>query len=437
MSLGARDFRVRLWVAAALPALLVAVVLLAGFIDRHRTALGLVLEDRARSTAMQLGAMAEFDLFTGNEAGLQRLVEAVQDGDAHIRGAGILSSEGRTVAMAGTLPERLVGRADGVELSVGDRHLTVIAPIAMATLSGQDLFATEVPAVPAASPDRVLGYAVVRLTRDVLLEQQRATVQWALLTTLGGLLFAGFLSVWIASGVTRPIAAISRIVARIREGDLAARVDETQAGVLEVLATGINEMAGRVALTQEHLQQQVALATEELRRQKEAAERLARVDHLTGAASRGAFMEVAAAEVQRALRYNHPLCLVVIDLDHFKSINDTHGHATGDAVLVQFARTIEAQVREVDLFGRLGGEEFAVLLPNIAAGEAVQVAERMRQAVSGSRLEASGRPLRYSASFGVAQFDPRELTLASVMSRADTALYDAKRRGRDRVELAA
>jgi diguanylate cyclase len=437
MSLGIRDIRVRLWVAAALPALLVVAVLLAGFIDRHRTALGLILQDRAQSTAMQLGAMAEFHLFAGDRTGLQRLVEAVQTGDGQILAAGILSADGQVYALAGRLSGPLQVRPDGARVSVDEQYLTVIAPIAMTTLAGPDLFAAGASSEPPQRSPELLGYAVVRLTRAVLLEQQRKTVQWALLTTLGVLLLAGFLSVWIASGVTRPIGEISQTVARIREGDMTARVDEKQAGVLEVLATGINEMALRVALTQEHLQQQVELATEELRRQKEAAERLARVDHLTGTASRGAFMEVATAEVQRALRYNQPMSMVVIDLDHFKAINDTHGHATGDAVLLHFARTIEAEIREVDLIGRLGGEEFAVLLPNIAAGEAVQVAERMRQAVSASRLEAGGRQLRYSASFGVAQFDPRELTLASLLSRADTALYDAKRRGRDRVELAA
>ena len=428
--------RTRLWLAAALPAVLAVMTLLGVFLHRHDSERTGALTDRARASASQLGGAADFPLFAGNRYALQRLVDSALAGDPQMRGAAVFANDGQRFALAGSLSDSLPAFGAREQIVVGQR-LVVVTPIVLTSLAKENLFAQGPPAGLPVQGSGVLGYAVVELSLEALKVQQRDLLTWSLATMVGVLLLAGFLSIWIASGVTQPIGVISRIVARIREGDMTARVDESQAGVLEVLATGINEMAVKVALTQEHLRQQVALATEELLRQKEAAEQLARVDHLTGAASRGAFMEVAAAEVQRSLRYNQPLCMVAIDLDHFKGINDTHGHAAGDAVLVHFARTLEGEVREVDLIGRLGGEEFAVLLPNIAAGEAMQVAERMRHAVSVSRLESGGRPVRYSASFGVAQFDPRELTLASLLSRADTALYDAKRRGRDRVELAA
>ena len=195
-------------------------------------------------------------------------------------------------------------------------------------------------------------------------------------------------------------------------------------------------MAERIAASQENLQQQVAVATEELRQQKEAAEMLARVDALTGVASRRAFTERAELEIQRALRYRQPLCVVMVDLDRFKRVNDTYGHSVGDAVLVAFAQAIMHEVREVDMVGRLGGEEFAVLLPGIAGEEAMRVAERMRLAVEKRELMVGGQPLRFTASFGVAEFDGIELNMAGLLARADSALYHAKHTGRNRVVFA-
>jgi len=162
----------------------------------------------------------------------------------------------------------------------------------------------------------------------------------------------------------------------------------------------------------------------------------ARVDPLTGVFSRRAFNEAAETEMQRALRYGQPLSLIMVDIDHFKQVNDTYGHTTGDSVLASFAATLAQEVREVDVIGRLGGEEFAVLLPNTDVTEALRVAERMRLAVASGNLQADGELLRYTASFGVAAFDPRELSLNRFIDRADAALYEAKRSGRNRVELA-
>ena len=233
-----------------------------------------------------------------------------------------------------------------------------------------------------------------------------------------------------------PVAAISRVVGRIGSGTLHARIDETKAGPLLQLARGINQMADRIAASQENLQLQVAQATDELRKQKEAAEMVARVDALTGVASRRAFTERAELEIQRALRYRQPLCVVMVDLDRFKRVNDTYGHAVGDSVLVAFAQAIMNEVREVDMVGRLGGEEFAILLPGISGEEGFGVAERMRLAVERPELMVGGQPLRFTASFGVAEFDGIELNMAGLLARADSALYHAKHTGRNKVVFA-
>lgn len=425
--------RARLWLAAGLPALLAVALLLAGFLDRYNTELTTALRDRARAASAQLAGAADFYVFANNQQALQRLLDAALAGDKQRVGVGVFRPDGTVLVSAGTLDSVLPAFTGNEWVAVGT-HLVVVTPVRHAAVGGNDLFADEAEA--RARGAATSAYAVVELSLTGLAEQKRNVMVWALVTTCVVLVLAGLLSSWIASGVTGPVRQIGQVVARIGEGDMNARAHVRTPAELVVLASGINAMAARVAVGQEQLRTQVELATQELRRQKEAAEQAARIDPLTGLASRRAFTETADTEIQRALRYRLPLSLLMIDLDHFKAINDTHGHVTGDAVLASFAHTVAQQVREVDVVGRLGGEEFVVLLPNVPASEAAQVAERMRLAVADSELMVNGQRLVYSASFGVAEFDPRELSLSSLLSRADEALYKAKRQGRNRVEVA-
>lgn len=157
-------------------------------------------------------------------------------------------------------------------------------------------------------------------------------------------------------------------------------------------------------------------------------------DFLTRCLARGAFMARANNVIARLEKNNEPAYAMMIDIDHFKAINDTHGHAAGDRVLQVVARTIRANLRADDLFGRLGGEEFAIMLARQSPQEARDVAERVLHAVrsAGIDLEHGGR-LNVTASIGIAISAPPELSLAHLLSQADAALYGAKAAGRDRV----
>jgi diguanylate cyclase (GGDEF)-like protein len=168
-------------------------------------------------------------------------------------------------------------------------------------------------------------------------------------------------------------------------------------------------------------------------------------DHLTGAPSRRAFFAVAERECALAWRKPAPLSLLLFDVDHFKRINDTHGHAAGDRVLVEIVERTLAVLRNRDYCGRLGGEEFAVLLPATSTDTALHVAERLRAALQRTAHDpALDRALDkgvtagigYTVSIGVATLEPGE-TVASLLSRADTALYAAKSAGRNRVIAAS
>ncbi len=163
-------------------------------------------------------------------------------------------------------------------------------------------------------------------------------------------------------------------------------------------------------------------------------ETLSTTDDLTGLPNRRYFMEGLKRELLRAGRYGHPLSLMMIDADHFKSVNDRFGHDGGDQALAHLAATLKAAFREVDLVGRLGGEEFAALLPDTGADEALAIAERIRQAVAQSSLIIAGSEVRLTVSIGVVNHTGGEADGKQLLKWADEALYEAKRAGRNRVK---
>lgn len=162
--------------------------------------------------------------------------------------------------------------------------------------------------------------------------------------------------------------------------------------------------------------------------------RLASTDCLTGLPNRHAFLAQAERARLASQRQRRPLALMMVDIDHFKQINDRWGHASGDEALVVFARTAGAVLRAHESIGRLGGEEFAVMLPDAGLEEALQAANRLRLAVRAATVITSGPTYTMTVSIGVVVLDPNE-DLSAALARADNALYAAKRDGRDRVEV--
>ena len=165
---------------------------------------------------------------------------------------------------------------------------------------------------------------------------------------------------------------------------------------------------------------------------------LATTDQLTGLLNRREFDRLLAEEVERALRFEHPFVLVLLDLDHFKDINDQHGHPAGDAVLRTVAARITGAVRTIDRVARIGGEEFAVLLMETSIEQAAAAAQRLVEVVRGEPVSASdGIRLPVTISVGVAVAPTHAKESAALIEAADKALYAAKRAGRNRMVLAA
>ena len=165
-------------------------------------------------------------------------------------------------------------------------------------------------------------------------------------------------------------------------------------------------------------------------------ERLAATDPLTGAFNRRSFLQAGNAELCRSRRYKHTFSVLMLDLDHFKAVNDTYGHSIGDAALKEAVTVIQNAMRVQDTLGRLGGEEFAVIVPETDAEDAAVVAERIRASIAQIVIDTNGEPLSFTMSIGVSVGGNDDESVDDALARADKALYDAKEQGRNQVVCA-
>lgn len=175
-------------------------------------------------------------------------------------------------------------------------------------------------------------------------------------------------------------------------------------------------------------------AEEELKIAKQKAEELAKKDDLTGLNNRRAFFELGHRAFNQAKRYNHPISIIMMDIDHFKHINDTHGHTIGDKVLQALAEPLKRVTRTIDIIGRMGGEEFAFILPETDLDAASNLAERLRREIEKINLNHNGYAISITASLGVVTNNNENDNLESLITKADDALYVAKKKGRNQIK---
>jgi diguanylate cyclase (GGDEF)-like protein len=160
---------------------------------------------------------------------------------------------------------------------------------------------------------------------------------------------------------------------------------------------------------------------------------LAKTDPLTGALNRRSLFEVAERQFQRAQRYATPFAVLMMDIDHFKQINDCYGHQVGDVALRTVVQIIQDDIRTLDTLGRYGGEEFAVILPELTLQQGIIAAERIRSIIADRPIPVRQDNLHLTMSLGVAAYYPEQTSIDQVFDEADKALYQAKTKGRNRV----
>lgn len=218
-----------------------------------------------------------------------------------------------------------------------------------------------------------------------------------------------------------PLAFNERVVGMIGLGNRDAGFDDDLVRLLTPLVTTLGTLIHARAAEDQRVQAEAQLFTQ------------ATQDGLTGLANRRRFFEVAEQAVNQSMRYGTALSLAILDLDHFKRINDTHGHSAGDAVIRQLADTLRASLRATDVGARIGGEEFAILMPSTDTSGALIPLERIRHMTATTPVDGPSEPIRVTCSIGVATWRPGLTSLDQLMALADERLYEAKGAGRNRI----
>ena len=320
------------------------------------------------------------------------------------------------------------------------------------TATGQVLEAGD--AAPSATPDvrRAImppdGQNIA--LGELRLWQDRAHYRSVILNStarvlLGYVLFTSVIC-WMVAWVMRrelgrPLAQIAKFARSLQPNELSNRLQlqrpaRPQTDEIDLVIEGFQRLQDDLRRYIEHLDQLVADRTEKLEALVEEVKRLSLQDALTGSINRRGMEERMPQEIERSQRYQRPLSVLFADIDHFKSINDQHGHGAGDMVLRDIAGRLQDHLRsQIDWMARYGGEEFLIVMPETSVAEAAELAERLAQQVRAQPVLIQGQPLRVTASFGVAQYHPGE-RLQDFLERADQMLYQAKAQGRDRVCVA-
>jgi len=275
---------------------------------------------------------------------------------------------------------------------------------------------------------RVPWSVVAEMPTAAAYEQVARLRNWALLIVTLVVLVVGALAYGLGLLIVRPLERLRTGAAKVASGDLFVDLPNISGGEVGYLTEVFNNMVQRLRKNREELY----AAAESLHRKNEELERLSITDGLTGLFNRRHLMQTLEGEVRRAQRQKHPFAILMVDVDHFKKYNDSHGHQAGDEVLRRVGVLLKEATRDVDCAARYGGEEFVVLLTDTTLAGGTDAAQRIRRQLAHEVFP--GGPV--TLSIGVAEFPEHGETVEAVIASADAALYRAKRDGRDRVVVA-
>lgn len=305
---------------------------------------------------------------------------------------------------------------------------------------GGERFLTASAAIKEPVPSVPLGWRVIVRQPEATINAVVWQLQRVILFGSGVSAVIMLMLVWLAADrVSRPLATLTRIARRVERGEEDVSFDTRFKAVeLQRLSSALQSMSSTLlsrknalAAVNQDLEAQVAARTAELQRLNDELNQLARTDALTGVSNRLKTNERLAEEFARFQRSQEPYAVLMLDIDFFKKINDTHGHATGDEVLRRVAGLLRGALRDIDFVGRMGGEEFMVILPLTPLAEALFVANKLLHAVASAVIDPVGS---VSVSIGVQEVSMDDATPQEAADRADQQLYRAKQGGRNRVE---
>ncbi len=415
-------------VPVAIIGILLMFQLIAGKIDD----LDQSLRTRGLAIARQLAPATEYGVASGNTEVLQTLLEKAAI-EPDVRGVAVFSEDGQLLARFGldawTNPLGKHMPTDRIyQLEYKDR-LIYYAPITRTEVAVDDFNPrTGKATAKSGSQTRLLGWVGLDVSRSATIRSQRESILRSLAILLVGLGISLYLAWRIGRQITRPILSLTHAVSRIGEGHLDERVEMNGQVELGMLQRGVNHMAAHLQTMQDQMQEKIDRATARLIYQ-------ASHDALTGLINRREFEQRLERTLLSALQQDREHALCYMDLDQFKVINDSCGHAAGDELLRQLALLLKGNLRERDTLARLGGDEFALLLENCGIQDALEVADTFRAEVQRFRFKWGDRIFSVGMSVGMVAINPGSGTAASLMSAADAACYVAKDRGRNQIHL--
>ncbi len=416
-----RGIRFRVLLLALLPLALVATGLTGYFMLARYGEMDRSLEERTLAMASQLAQSCEFALFSGNEQSLDQLARPLsKSGD--IRGVTVADRVGHPIVHIGQSRYTRDFLVREAVVAMRDKDaLLVVAPVMQQVI--------DIDGMSAPAEVSRLGYVALEVSRQSTRQRQQSMLITGLLIAGVGLFLAGLLAWRLGRDIVRPLAMLTGAVERIGAGDLTARVQVDSGGEFAVLEQCVNRMAAELKASYDNLQEKVRAATAKLSWQ-------ASHDSLTGLLNRNGFDDAlkqiwASARDDRDVRH----CLLYLDLDQFKVVNDTSGHQAGDELLRQLSVRMRQALRGSDVVARLGGDEFGVLLSHCDMATGEVLGEKLRHMIEDHRFNWEGRIYQVGASIGLVEIDQHWPDTAHLMSAADAACYAAKDAGRNKVRI--
>lgn len=282
-----------------------------------------------------------------------------------------------------------------------------------------------------------LAYASESIPVTILVEQDHSAIQAAWIKLRNRFLeFVGMFIIIVTSvalymgrSIVTPLKQLINAVKGIVEGNLDIHLPAKRKDEVGQLTNMFNQMTD--ALRNKHAE--IIAANQAMQRQNQLLQKLSITDGLTGLYNRTRLDTILSEQLARFKRHDRPFCLLMIDIDYFKTINDKLGHIVGDRILVAVASVLLKSIRTIDYAARFGGDEFMVILTETNSGAAIKTAERIRTAASAACLSFKEHPIQITLSIGIAQSRHDDITPNDLIARADAALYEAKESGRDRV----
>lgn len=280
-----------------------------------------------------------------------------------------------------------------------------------------------------------------KLERDAaeksIAQAERYAAQIAVLLSIVSALaviVAGAMSLWLAKRFVIPLTALTEHVRAFPDASMNTPLQIATNDEMGALSQALNRMETEIQEAHQELERYAATLESQVEERTRELKLLAITDSLTGIYTRRHFFALAEQSFSEARRLNHPFSIVIFDVDHFKTVNDRFGHAVGDQVLKQTVQIMKSHIRQMDILGRYGGEEFVIALPNAEIEESLQITKRIAATLREAQFEYDGQYFGITVSGGIAECNnaPNE-SLEDVLLKADKALYNAKGKGRDLV----